>query len=250
MLKISNLTKHFGGLKAINDVSFNVEKGEILGILGPNGAGKTTLFNLVSGFIKPTSGQINFKTHTISGMKNYEIARLGITRTFQATRLFFEESVMDNLIIGFLSRKNTSVVHSLYSGISKKHEWESECYELLNIIELQEYRDAEASSLDQEKQKRLSIGIALASRPELILLDEPTGGVNVNEIDRLVEITKRIKAMGTTVCLIEHKMRMVMSLCERLIVLDHGQKIAEGTPKEIQNNELAIQAYLGEEHAT
>jgi branched-chain amino acid transport system ATP-binding protein len=248
LLEVEGLEKAFGGLKAISGISFGVSEGEILGLIGPNGAGKTTLFNLISGFLKPTKGIIKYKGNPIQHLPNYQIAQLGIGRTFQATRIFQDQSVLDNLRIGALSKGNTSITRALFGLWSE--ETEHSCLDIVKMIDLAGEENSRACDLNQEKQKRLSIGIALAAKPGLLLLDEPTGGVNVDEMTQLVEIIKRINSQGITICLIEHKLKMVMELCTRLIVLNFGEKIAEGTPLEIKYNESAIKAYLGDEYAS
>lgn len=248
LLEVRGLEKSFGGLRAISGVSFSVNEGEILGIIGPNGAGKTTLFNLISGFLKPTAGFIKYKGRPIQNLPNYRIAQLGIGRTFQATRIFQNHSVLENLRIGALSKENVSITRAFFHR--RNIESEYSCLDIVKVIDLVGEENSRACDLNQEKQKRLSIGISLATRPELLLLDEPTGGVNVDEMEHLVEIIKRISAQGITICLIEHKLKMVMGLCTRLIVLNFGEKIAEGTPSEIKINENAIRAYLGDEHAS
>jgi len=249
ILKAKDLTKNFGGLSAINNVSFHIKEGEILGIIGPNGAGKSTLFDLLTGVQPPTEGEIEYNNENITGLKTYELAIQGMARTYQTTKLFNKISVKDNILVGMISRTR----HNLWSIFVPKREkikiLHDDLEKLLDFIGLKNKKDLIADQLDQEAQKRLAIGVALATKPKLLFLDEPTGGINVEEINRLIGLIAKIKNSGITVCLIEHKMKMVMELCERIMVLNYGKLIAEGTPQEIRSNEVCIQAYLGEEYA-
>jgi len=253
LLKVKNLSKEFGGLKAINNLSFDVTKGEMLGIIGPNGAGKSTLFNLLTGELSATGGKIIFEEKAVTALPTPMLARLGIVRTYQTTRTFMDESVLDNIMVGLILRTKHGVWDALKGGRKSKREEKrlvKRCEEVIGFLDLESKADTLAGELAQEEQKRLAIGIAIATDPKLLLLDEPTGGINVEEINRLMGIIRRIWERGTTICLIEHKMKMVMELCERIIVLNYGRKIAEGTPQEVRHNEAAVKAYLGEEYAT
>jgi len=250
LLEGKKLTKRFGGLLAVNKLSFSIRKGEMLGLIGPNGSGKSTLFNLLTGFMPVTSGEILYQGQNITRLPNHSVARLGISRTFQAVKIFLNETVWDNIAVGCIAKAKHSVWDALSRGRKNDDELLSEkCKEVLKTIKLEKYYGKIAGELDQEKQKRVAIGIALATDPNLLLLDEPTGGINIEEISRLMDIIQRVSDKGVTICLIEHKMKMVMDLCERIIVLNYGQKIAEGSPAEIIRNEEAIKAYLGDEYA-
>lgn len=248
LLEVNHLTKDFGGLRAINDLSLYVPEHEILGIIGPNGAGKSTLFNLLSGFLPLTGGTILFQGKIINGLQNHRIARMGIGRTFQTTRIFSNETVLNNIWVGLIPRTKHGVWNALFRRRKRDEKRLLErCKEVLRLVDLEERAERIAGELDQEAQKRLSIGIALATNPKLLLLDEPTGGINTDEINHLMDIIRRIWESGITICLIEHKLKMVMELCERIVVLNYGKKIAEGTPREITTNPEAISAYLGKE---
>jgi branched-chain amino acid transport system ATP-binding protein len=252
LLEVRNLVKEFGGLRAIDNLSFDVNDGEILGIIGPNGSGKSTLFNLLTGVLPSTSGKILFKENLITGLSTHIIAHRGIARTFQTTRIFVDQTVLNNLMVGLVPRAKHSIWNALMSRGKMKREEQrlvKRCEEVIKFVDLEEKADGFAGELGQEEQKRLAIGIAIATEPKLLLLDEPTGGINIEEINHLMDIIRKIWNKGITICLIEHKMKMVMELCERIMVLNYGTKIAEGTPQEVRNNEAAIKAYLGEEYA-
>lgn len=246
-LSIRGLSKQFGGLTAINNLSFDVGKCDLMGIIGPNGAGKTTLFNLITGVIRPTKGEIIFEDKVISELPMHMRAKRGIARTFQMTRNFSSETVLDNVMVGMIPK----VGHGLWNALIRRKKKErllliKRCEEVLRLVDLEEFADVVAGQLDQEQQKRLAIGIAMATNPKVLLLDEPAGGINVEESEHLMVIIRRIWEAGTTVCLIEHKMKVVMELCKRIVVLNYGKKIAEGTPYEIKSHEEVIKAYLGE----
>jgi branched-chain amino acid transport system ATP-binding protein len=246
LLSIRGLHKEFGGLTAIDNVSLDVEKGELLGIIGPNGAGKTTLFNLITGIIRPTKGEIIFEEKSIVNLPKHMIADRGIGRTFQTTKNFPLQTVLDNVMVGMISKASHGLCDALFR---RKREEERlllrRCKEVLRLVALEEFADVAAGQLNQEQQKRLAIGIAMATSPKVLLLDEPTGGINVDEIRNLIHIIRRIQEGGTTICLIEHKMKMIMELSERIVVFNHGKKIAEGSPHEIRGNAEVIKAYLG-----
>jgi branched-chain amino acid transport system ATP-binding protein len=252
LLEVSGLRKYFGGLTAIGGLSFHVQPGELLSIIGPNGAGKTTLFNLLTGTYRPTGGTIVFDGDNITGLKPYEVTRRGIGRTFQHTTVFAKESVLDNVIIGQCLHTKTGVWGAIFrTGATRREEARvtEAAREILDFVGLQDKENRLAGNLTEEARKRLSIAVVLASKPKLVLLDEPTGGVNLEEIDGLIELVQRIRESGVTVCLIEHKMRMVMSISDRIIVLNQGDHIAEGTPGQVANNEDVIKAYLGARRA-
>ncbi|SEQ62147.1 ABC transporter ATP-binding protein [Piscibacillus halophilus] len=253
LLETVNLTKKFGGLTAVDDVSFSVEKGKINAIIGPNGAGKSTFFNLVSGYYPPTSGQVFFKGEEITRLPSNKIARLGIARTFQTTNLFERATVLDNIIVGNRLRTQSNLWDAILRTPRLKRE-EQKCldkaYEVLDFVNLTNHAHSVVENLTQEEKKRVAFALALATEPELVFLDEPAAGVNPDETEGLAELMKKMVDHGITVCLIEHKMQMIMSIAENIMVLNFGKKIAEGTPEDIMNDEEVIKAYLGgERHA-
>jgi len=234
LLEIREVSKRFGGLAALTDVSYSVNKGEILGLIGPNGAGKTTLFNVVNGFYPPTKGEVLFKGEKISHLQPYQICKLGIGRTFQVVRPLRRMTGLDNVIASaFLRAKN-------------KKEAEEMALESLRFTGLYEDRNLLSKGLPLGKRKKLEITRALATKPEMLLLDESFAGLNPSEQNELIDIIRKVKAKGITIMVIEHHMKVIMSLSDRVVVLNYGQKIAEGTPKEIGSNPLVIEAYLGE----
>ena len=247
-LETRNLTKSFGGLTAVKEVDFSVEKGKINAIIGPNGAGKSTFFNLISGVYKPTSGQIKFKGEDITKMSANKVAKLGMARTFQTTSLFENATIMENVMVGHRLRTKSNLFDAVFNTKRLRNE-ERESYnkalEVLEFVGLLDVKDQFVANISQEEKKRTAIALALATEPEIIFLDEPTAGINPEETLALAQLIKKIGESGITVCLIEHKMQMVMSLAEKIMVLNYGEKIAEGTPEEIQNNEQVIKAYLG-----
>ena len=252
LLEVSGLTKSFGGLTAVSELKFDIQPGELLSIIGPNGAGKTTLFNLLTGFYKPTSGTITFSGINITGYKPYQVTRSGIGRTFQMTSIFKQSTVLENVIIGQTLHAKVGVWGSVLrtsATCREEQKTREKAREILSFVGLADKENRIAGSLTEEAQKRLSISMALATEPKLLLLDEPTGGVNLEEISGLIGLVGKIRKSGTSICLIEHKMRMVMSISDRIIVLNYGKKIAEGTPKEVANNAEVIKAYLGARYA-
>jgi branched-chain amino acid transport system ATP-binding protein len=248
IVKVDALTKSFGGLTAVNEVDLEVEKGKITAIIGPNGAGKTTFFNLMSGFYKPTSGRVMFKGFDITKLPPNKIAELGMARTFQSTNLFEQSTVLDNVIIGHRLRTKSGIWDAVFQTKRLKIE-EKKCrdkaMEVLEFVELTHLADRPIGAISQEAQKRVAFALALATDPEIILLDEPAAGVNPEETDGLAQLIQKMVDHDVTVCLIEHKMQMIMSLADKIMVLNHGVKIAEGSAKEIQSNDVVIEAYLG-----
>jgi branched-chain amino acid transport system ATP-binding protein len=247
-LETKNLTKRFGGNTAVNNVDFSIEQGKINAIIGPNGAGKSTFFNLVSGFHPPTSGQVIFKGKDITKLPSNKIAELGVARTFQTTNLFDQATVLDNVIVGHRLRTKSNLFDAILRTKRLKQE-EKQCrdkaMEVLEFVGLTNVAHKLAGSLSQEEKKRVAFALGLATNPEIIFLDEPAAGVNPDETEGLAELMKKMVQNGITVCLIEHKMSMIMKLADKIMVLSYGEKIAEGTPEEIQKNETVIKAYLG-----
>lgn len=252
MLKIDHLTKTFGGLAAVSDVSTVIEEGRINAIIGPNGAGKTTFFNLISCVHKPTSGTITFNGQDVTSLRTDQVAKLGVARTFQTTALFDRATVLDNLIVGHRLRTRSGLWDVL-RGSSRLRDEERVCREkardALDFVGLSHVAGRIAGDITQEERKRVAFALALATDPKLMLLDEPAGGVNPEETEGLAELIRKLVRHGITVALIEHKMGMIMSLADKILVLSYGEKIAEGTPEEIRRNPAVIDAYLGSEHA-
>ena len=252
MLEIRNLTKRFGGLAAVNDVTTTIEAGKVNAIIGPNGAGKTTFFNLVSGVHRPTSGTITFLGQDVTDLRADRMARLGVARTFQSTALFDMASVLDNLIVGHRLRTRSGLVDVLLSTRRLANEeriCREKAREALDFVGLSHIGHRMAGDISQEERKRVAFALALATEPQLLLLDEPAGGVNPEETAGLAALIRKMIASGLTVCLIEHKMDMIMSLADKILVLNYGEKIAEGTPEQIRADPAVIDAYLGADHA-
>jgi branched-chain amino acid transport system ATP-binding protein len=237
ILEGKGVTKYFGGLAAVSNVDFTVERGEVLGLIGPNGAGKTTLFNLISAALVLKSGIIRFKGEDITGLKPYKICRMGVARTFQSVKVFANMPVLDNVVLGSFFGTST--------GMSSA-DAAREAAELLEFVGLSAVKTTPARDLTLANQKRLEVARALATNPELLLLDEMMAGLNPTEVAQAMELVAKIRDKGITIVMIEHVMKAIMNVCERIMVLHHGQKIAEGTPQEIATSETVIRVYLGE----
>jgi branched-chain amino acid transport system ATP-binding protein len=237
ILEAERLSKHFGGLTAVSGVDMEVQKGEILGLIGPNGAGKTTLFNLLSGALKADSGIVQFKGHEITGLKPHRIARMGLARTFQSVQIFSRMSVIGHVKLGYLFGRRES---------RDNDKTDRESREILEFVGLASMPNALGRDLILANQKRLEVARALAAKPDLLLLDEVMAGLTPTEMAEAMELVKNIGRKGITIVMIEHVMKAIMNICGRIIVLDHGLKIAEGTPEEIAENKTVIEVYLGE----
>jgi branched-chain amino acid transport system ATP-binding protein len=245
LLEAQNLTKYFGGLAAVNRVDLTVEEGEIVGLIGPNGAGKTTCFNLLSGFLPPTAGTITFAGESLTGLKPHHIVARGLVRTFQHTTLFQDMTVLQNVLMGLHLHSRKGLAHVLFSRQAFPQDEIDRCHEVLAFTGLQELADQLAKNLPHGHQRTLGIAVALAVRPRLLMLDEPVTGMNIDESQRIMALIKTIRDRGTTILLVEHNMRAVMGTCERIIVLNFGQKLAEGPPAAVSSNPDVIAAYLG-----
>ncbi len=248
IMSVENLTKRFGGLAAVNDVSFDVKKGEILSVIGPNGAGKSTLFKLISSFLPPTSGMVTFEGEQISHLKPHIVARKGVVRTFQETTVFKSMTVRDNIIIAHHLQATASLFGFFLNNKKAKNDTEKfakSADKIIKLLGLESVSNEIVSGLPHGLLRALGIANGLATNPHILLLDEPFAGMNHDETDKAVEMVREIRNSGVTVLLVEHDMHAVMEISDRIIVINFGNKIAEGTPNEIQNNNQVIEAYLG-----
>lgn len=237
LLQVRGLSKRFGGLQAVADLTFTMEEGEVLGLIGPNGAGKTTAFNLISGFLVPDSGEIGFKGRSLLGLRPHQICHLGLTRTFQLVRPFPHLSVLENVRVGAFARTASA------------REAEAKARQVLHEVGLEAKSAVPAAELTLAERKRLELARALATDPTLLLLDEVMAGLNATETERIVDLVRGINARGVSILLIEHVMRAVMSLSHRIVVLNYGQVIAQGSAAQVASDRRVIEAYLGEEYA-
>ncbi len=245
-----SLTKKFGGVSALSDVTLSVPEGAIMGLIGPNGAGKTTFFNVISGVFRPSSGDFFFLEKRLTGKPPYKITEMGIARTFQNIRVFSGMTTMENVLVARHSRTTAGLFGALVGGPKvRREERESseKIVEILGFVGLSEQRDIPAESLPYGKQRHVEIARALATEPKLLLLDEPSAGMNTTETEQLMDLITAVRGRGITVLLIEHDMNLVMGICDRIAVLDYGKIIAEGTPVEVRNDRDVIEAYLGRE---
>ena len=244
LLRVESLTKRFGGLAAVNDLSFEVTEGEIRGLIGPNGAGKTTIFNLVSGYYKPTSGRIVYRDEDIAGLKVHDIARRGLVRTFQGTTLFQEMTVLDNVLVGQHLHAVARPLATVF-GRARSDEDIARADEILDFMGLLDRRDELAMNLSHGHQRSLGVAVALAAKPALLMLDEPFAGMNPEETRHMMELLTRVRGQGISLLLVEHDMQAVMGLCDYITAVNFGELLGEGLPEEIRNNKAVIEAYLG-----
>ena len=252
MLEIVGLTKVFGGLVAVSGVDLVINQGELVGLIGPNGAGKTTFFNLVSGFLRPTRGRVTFENHDITAQAPHSIARKGVVRTFQGDTIYPDFTVLKNVVLSCHLKPGVGLLETVLRTPGSRRKDEDilrRSRSILEVVGLQNMGDVTARNLAHGHKRTLGIAIALAAEPKFLLLDEPLGGMNGEEVSETIRLINRLWENGITVLMIEHNMRATMSLCRRIVVLNFGRKIAEGTPEEIQGNPEVIKAYLGAGYA-
>jgi branched-chain amino acid transport system ATP-binding protein len=249
ILDVQELTKRFGGLTAVNNVSFSAEEGAILSVIGPNGAGKSTLFKLICSFVTPTSGRVKFNGQTITGRPPHEVARLGVVRTFQETTIFKEMTALQNVIVAHQLRSRATSLGIYFSSVAARADelrFRLSASEILDYLGLGAVKQMVARNLPHGHLRALGIAVAMAAEPKVLLLDEPFAGMNVEETEAAVRLVRGIRERGVTVVLVEHDMSAVMRISDKIVVLNFGTKIAEGTPSEIQQNDAVIGAYLGQ----
>ncbi len=251
LLRVKNMTHFFGGLRAVYNFNMEIEPGQVRGLIGPNGAGKTTIFNLITGIYRPTEGEVILDGRNLVGLQSYEIAAMGISRTFQTLRLWRHLTALDHVKLARYSKIQYGLIGAFF-GTAQRHREEAEneemAYSLLEMVGIRHVADEVVINLPYGIQRRVEMARALASEPQLLLLDEPTAGMNPEELAEMVQVIRRIRdELGLAIFLIEHRMKVVMDLCETIQAIDFGALIAEGTPEEIQNNPRVIDAYLGKE---
>lgn len=255
ILELRKINKAFGGLQAVEDLDLKIEKGEIFGLIGPNGAGKTTTFNLISGVYPPSGGRVLFEGQDITGMKAHKVAKIGIARTFQITSLFREYTVLENVLTGFHLSLRSGLWSSLFpttESLKKERTIRERALEILSFLEIQHLQNQEAQNLSFGHQRLSTLAMALALDPKLLMLDEPVGGLNPEEIRMIIDRIEKIqdRKPDIAIILVEHNMPVVMNICQQIVVMNFGEKIAEGSPDEIRSDPDVIQAYLGSTHAS
>jgi branched-chain amino acid transport system ATP-binding protein len=250
LLELQQLTKCFGGLTAVNELDLSIKKGEIVGLIGPNGAGKTTVLNAISGVFRPTRGRVLFNDQDITGLKPHSVVEKGLVRTFQLTTLFRGMTVLDNILLGFHITSGTGFWSALFKSTvqGRQNQLLTQAAEIADFMGLGEKQHELANNLPHGHQRALGTAIALAARPKLLLLDEPVTGMNEEETEQMMDRIKKTRDQGITILLVEHNMRLVMNICDKICVLNFGKKIAEGYPQEVCRNKDVIAAYLGKEY--